>query len=199
MIKPVALAAVAIAFAATTGATLADQATNAITPPQGASASSAASGLGAQPAGTTPIARKAKLREGTEVPLVFVEELTSATAADGDRFNVRVDADVKADGVVLIPAGAMGVGTVTSAHKKGFMGKAGDLNVMLDYVKVGDERVRIRASKGKEGKGKVGTTVALTVLFGPIGLLKRGHDIVIKARTPITAFVDSDYEILVTQ
>ena len=199
MIKPVALAAIAIAFAATTGPTLADQTTSATPPPRTAPALSAVDGTAAQPTAIAPVMRKAKLREGTEVPLVFVEELTSATAADGDRFNVRVDADVKADGVVLIPAGAMGVGTVTSSHKKGFMGKAGDLNVMHDYVKVGDERVRIRASKGKEGQGKVGTTVALTVLFGPIGLLKRGHDIVIKARTPITAFVDSDYEIPVTQ
>ncbi len=76
--------------------------------------------------------------EGTEVPLLFVDPLSSATNAEGDRFTLRVDGDVK-----------------------------------------------------------VGTTVALTILFGPIGLLKRGHDIDIKPGTPITAFVDQPTDVVV--
>jgi len=69
--------------------------------------------------------------------------------------------------------------------------------VNLDHVSVGDDRVRLRASKGKTGESKVGTTVALTILFGPVGLLKRGHDIDIKPGTPITAFVDQATDIVV--
>lgn len=141
---------------------------------------------------------KLKLREGTEVRLVFAEAISSATSSEGDRINLRVDEAVKVDGITAIPNGAMGVGTVTSAHKRGFMGKAGDLNISLDYVKVGDERVRVRASKGKEGEGRIGSTVALTVLFGPLGLLKRGKDVEIKVGAPITAFVDQDVELPVT-
>jgi hypothetical protein len=34
------------------------------------------------------------------------------------------------------------------------------------------------------------------VLFGPIGLLKRGHDIDINPGTPITAFVDQATDVL---
>lgn len=138
-----------------------------------------------------------KLREGTEIPLVFADSISSATSGEGDRFNLRVDDNVKVDGLVVIPSGAIAVGTVTSANKRGFMGKAGELNIILDYVKSGDERVRIRASKGKQGEGRVGATVALTVLFGPLGLLKRGKDIDIKQGTPITAFVDQDVELVV--
>lgn len=146
----------------------------------------------------TPAATQAKvkLREGTEIPLTFVDPISSATNAEGDRFNLRVEDNVKVNGVVVIPSGAIAVGTVTSAHKRGFMGKAGELNIILDYVKAGDERIRVRASKGKTGEGRVGATVALTVLFGPLGLLKRGKDIEIKKGTPITAFVDQDVELL---
>ena len=154
----------------------------------------------ATPAAPAPTAQpaKVKLREGTEVSLVFAEAVSSATSTEGDRINLRVDEAVKVDGVTAIRSGAMAVGTVTSAHKRGFMGKAGDLNISLDYVKVGDERVRVRANKGKEGEGRIGSTVALTVLFGPLGLLKRGKDVEIKAGAPITAFVDQDVELAVT-
>lgn len=141
---------------------------------------------------------KVKLREGTEIRFVFAESVSSATSNEGDRINLRVDEAVKVDGITVIHNGAMGVGTVTSAHKRGFMGKAGDLNIMLDYVSVGDERVRVRANKGKEGEGRIGSTVVLTVLFGPLGLLKRGKDVEIKAGAPITAFVDQDVELAVT-
>ena len=156
------------------------------------------------PAASTPTpvppapAAPAKIRvpEGTEVPLLFVDALSSATNGEGDRFTLRVDGDVKVGGQVVVKSGSIAVGTVTNAHKRGFMGKAGELNVILDHVNVGDDRIKLRASKGKTGDAKVGATVALTILFGPIGLLKRGHDIDIKPGTPITAFVDETAEVV---
>jgi len=72
------------------------------------------------------------------------------------------------------------------------MGKAGELNMRLEHLKVGDDRVRLCGSKGKEGQGKEGTAVALTVLFGPIGLIRHGKNIEVKAGTPLTAYVDND-------
>jgi hypothetical protein len=52
--------------------------------------------------------------------------------------------------------------------------------------------VRIRGTQGREGDSKTGAAVALTVLFGPIGLIKHGKNIVIPAGTPLTAYVDQD-------
>jgi hypothetical protein len=75
------------------------------------------------------------------------------------------------------------------------MGKAGELNIRLNYLRIGENKLYLRASKGKEGKGAVGATIALTVLFGPLGLLKSGHDIEIKPGQAITAFIDRDGEI----
>jgi hypothetical protein len=134
--------------------------------------------------------------EGTEVPLLMVDQISSETNAEGDRFTLRVDGDVKVGGIVAIKSGTIAVGVVTNAHKRGFMGKAGELNINLDHLNVGDDRVKLRGSKGRTGDAKVGTTVALVVLFGPIGLLKRGHDIEIKPGTPITAYVDQSTDVL---
>jgi hypothetical protein len=132
-----------------------------------------------------------KVVEGTEVRLAFLDSLSSGSAVEGQRFNLELTEDLRVDGVLVAPHGAKAVGTVTHVKKRGRMGKAGELDVLLDYVLVGEQRVRLRASSGKEGEGRVGSTVALTVLFGPIGLLKRGKDVTINAGTPITAFIDT--------
>jgi hypothetical protein len=134
------------------------------------------------------------LREGTELRVSFEQKLSSATANSGDLFNIALADDITVDGVKIKP-GYSGRGEVTAAEKKGMMGKAGTLNVRLDYIRIGDERVRLRASKGDEGKSSVGATVALTVLFGPLGLIKHGHDLEIPRGQTMVAFVDQDTKI----
>ena len=125
----------------------------------------------------------------------FNDHLSSGKNTEGDKFSISLDDQVKLPDGTIIPAGYSGRGEVTDAKKKGMMGQAGELNVRLDYIRVGDGRIRLRASKGGEGKGAMGATIALTVLFGPLGLLKHGHDIEIKPGQTITAYVDQDAEI----
>ena len=132
----------------------------------------------------------AKLPEGTDVRLQVTDKLSSATATEGQRFNLVLDEDVQVGGVVVVPRGAKAVGTVISAHKRGHMGKAGELNVQINYLLVGEQRVPLRASSGRSGDSKVGATVALTVLFGPLGLLKRGKEVEIAPGIVLTAQVD---------
>lgn len=131
-----------------------------------------------------------RIPEGTEVRLSLAEKLSSATAVEGQRFNLVLEDDIRVGDQVVVPHGAKAVGTVVSAHKRGHMGKAGDLNVQINYLLVGEQRVRLRANSGKEGAGKVGSTVALTVLFGPLGLLKRGKDVEMNPGAIIPAFID---------
>ena len=140
-------------------------------------------------------AETVKVPEGTELIIRFDDKLSSGSNTEGDQFSISLDDDVKLSDGTVLREGYRGKGEVTAAKKKGFMGQAGELNVRLNYIRVGDERVRLRASKGGEGKGAMGATVALTVLFGPLGLLKRGHDIEIKPGQTITAYVDQDAEI----
>ena len=65
----------------------------------------------------------------------------------------------------------------------------------LDYLITSEGRLRLRGTKGKEGEGKVGQTVALTVLFGPIGLIKHGKNVEIKQGTPLLVYTDENYDV----
>ena len=132
------------------------------------------------------------LREGEDVNLRFAQALTSKTAAEGDSVTFELVDDIKVGGVVVAKAGLKGVGEVTKASKAGMMGKAGDLAIRLDYLKDGDNKIRLRGSKGKEGESGVTGAVVLTVLFGPIGLIKHGHDVEIKEGQALHAFVSDD-------
>jgi hypothetical protein len=145
---------------------------------------------------TAASAERIVLKEGTEVPLVFATDLNSKTAVDDDTVNMTLAEDLKVGDVIVVKKGAPALATVTNAKKAGMMGKAGELSIRLEYLKSDDQRLRLRGSKGKEGEGKVGATVALTVLFGPIGLIKHGKNVDIPPGTPLTAYVDQDYPLL---
>jgi hypothetical protein len=147
----------------------------------------------AAPAATPSAPNTIVLKEGTDVSLIFASDLTSKTAVDDDPVNMTLAEDLKVGDVVVAHKGAVALGTVTNAHKSGMLGKPGELSIRLEYLKTDDQRIRLRGSKGKEGEGAVGATVALTILFGPIGLIKKGHNVEIKEGTPLTAFVDQDY------
>ena len=135
------------------------------------------------------------LKEGTDVNLKFAQDLSSKTAMDDDPVNLVLGEDLKVGDVTVAKVGAKAVGIVTHAKKAGMMGKGGELNLRLEYLLVGDTRMRLRGTKGKEGEGKVGATVALTVLFGPIGLIKHGKNVEVKEGTPLRAFVDQDFAV----
>ncbi len=133
-----------------------------------------------------------KLREGDDVSLTFSQDLTSKTAADGDPVMLVLAEDLKVGNVVVARAGSKAVGEVTGAKKAGMMGHAGELNLRLNYLKVGDNKIHLRGTKGKEGEDKTTSTVVLTVLFGPIGLIKHGKNVEIKQGTALKAFVADD-------
>ena len=135
------------------------------------------------------------LKEGTDVNLKFAQDLSSKTAVDDDPVNLVLGEDLKVGEVTVAKAGAKAVGTVTHAKKAGMMGKGGELNLRLEHLIVGDSRMRLHGTKGKEGEGKVGATVALTVLLGPIGLIKHGKNVEVKEGTALRAFVDQDFAV----
>ncbi|HEY2661355.1 MAG TPA: hypothetical protein VGI79_16660 [Caulobacteraceae bacterium] len=141
---------------------------------------------------TAPVPTSVHVPEGTEVRIKFDEALSSATSTAGDTFSITTDEEMHLADGTTIAAGYRGKGEVTEADKKGMMGKPGQLNVRLSYVRVGDVRLHLRASKGAEGKDGVTSTIILTVLFGPLGLIKHGHDVVIPRGQTMVAYVDED-------
>jgi len=132
------------------------------------------------------------LKEGTIFPLKFLSAITSKTANEGDPVEFILDDDLKVGDSIVVAEGAHALATVTTAKKAGMMGRPGELSVQIQYLIAGGNRVHIRGTKGREGDSKTGATVALTVLFGPIGLIKHGKNVEIPADTPLTAYVDQD-------
>lgn len=154
-----------------------------------------AAALAAQgPAPSTEI----NLPDGTEITVVTTEEISSKTATEGDALTFKVDEDVKVNDKVVIAKGTLVKGEVSNAKKSGRMGKAGSLGIrVLSTSSVDDQKIKLRASKGKEGDDKTGTTVALVVLFGPLGFLKKGKDAKIKEGTRIKAYTDEEKKVTV--
>jgi hypothetical protein len=138
-----------------------------------------------------PAHARLHIPEGTEARIRIDDKLSSANNVDGDTFSITLVEPMAIDGST-IPAGYRGKGEVVQAKRKGMMGQGGELNIKLDYLRVGDARIRLRGQKGGEGDGAMASTVALTVLFGPLGLLKHGHDMTINKGQELTAYVDQD-------
>ncbi len=134
--------------------------------------------------------------DGTELSVVTTEEITSKTATEGDPLTFKVDEDVKINGKTVIAAGTIAKGEIANAKKSGRMGKGGTLSIrILSTTTVDNQKIKLRASKGKEGDDKTGTTVALVVLFGPLGFLKKGKDAKIKEGTKIKAYTDEEKKV----
>jgi hypothetical protein len=133
-----------------------------------------------------------KVPEGTEFPLRIEEAISSSAASEGDRFTISLDDDVKLPDGTVLRAGYRGVGEVVEARDNGILGKNGKLNIRLVYLKVGEERIRLRAIKGMKGEGRVGATVATAILFWPAAPFIKGKDVSIKKGTMMTAYADQD-------
>ena len=138
------------------------------------------------------------LPDGTELTVITTEEISSKTAVEGDALTFKVDDDVKINGKTVIARGAIVKGEISNSKKSGRMGKGGQLSIrILSTESVDGQKVKLRASKGREGDDKTGTTVALVVLFGPLGFLKKGKDAKIKEGTRIKAYTDEMKTIVV--
>ncbi len=129
-------------------------------------------------------------KQGFEAPLIVKK-----IQAGDNNFNLSAQAlvDLKNAGVtVVVQRDSHARATVSHVKKAGMMGKGGELNVQMQYLVTGDNRVRLRGTKGREGENKEGATIVLTLLFGPIGLIKHGKNVDIPAGTPLIAYVDQD-------
>lgn len=144
------------------------------------------------PAMPAPASNKVLLAEGTDVFLTFDEDLSSKTAQEGDTVAFVLAEDLKVGNVVVAKAGARAVGEVTNAQKSEMMGKGGELNIRLDYLKVENARIHLRGTKGGEGNSGLGGAIALSMLVGVFGLLHHGKEIKVQKGTPLHAYVSED-------
>lgn len=143
----------------------------------------------------TPALAGIKVPEGTEFSLRVDETLSSSSATEGDRFNITLDDDVTLPDGTVLKAGYHGVGEVVEAQDNGMLAKSGKLNVRLVYLKVGNDRIRLRANKGAEGDVRVGATVAAVILFWPAAPFIKGKDVSIRQGTIMRGYSDQDIEL----
>jgi len=140
------------------------------------------------------------LLEDTPVRMTLTRTMSSKDAKPNDKVDFEVLEDIKLGDTVVIRHGALAIGTVTEAHPKRRMGRAGKLNINIDYVQlVSGEKVPLRAVKGGNGgshtAAMTGAMVATGILFfpaAPLFLFMHGNNITIPKGTEITAYVAAD-------
>jgi hypothetical protein len=117
-----------------------------------------------------------------------------------ERVDFEVLEDVKIGNVIVIERGAMAIATVTEAHPKRRLGRAGKLKMNIDYVRLASgDKAPLRAMKGGSGGNRVavmtGAMVATSVVFfpaAPLFLFLHGKNITIPKGTEVTAYVAAD-------
>jgi hypothetical protein len=140
------------------------------------------------------------LPEDTPVRLRITQTISSATAKVNDKVDFEVIEDVKVGDMIVIPHGGTAIATVIDAHTKKSFGRAGKLNVNIDYVRLANgDKVNLRAVKGVKGgnhtAAMTGAVVATSIVFFPAAPLLffiKGKNITIPKGTEITAYIAAD-------
>lgn len=136
------------------------------------------------------------LPEDTLVSIRIDQSISSANAAAGDRIQATVAEDVIVDGITVISEGTPVKAEIQDVSQKGRIGKGGNLSIRVISTKsVNNTTVHLTATQSAKGKDNNGSTVALTVLFGLPGLLRRGKDAVIPTGTIIKSYVEEGIQI----
>lgn len=140
------------------------------------------------------------LNDGTPVRMRLMRTVTSADSNVGDTVDFEVLEDIVVDGRLIVARGAVALATVTEAQSKRRMGRAGRLNINIDYVRLANnDKAALRAIKDVKGDGKTGTMtgamVATSLVFfpaAPLFLFMKGKDVHIPKGTEITAYINGD-------
>lgn len=131
-----------------------------------------------QDAPKTP--KKVLLAEGTEVALRMAQDISSRAARPGEPIELALAEDLKVGNAIVAKAGARALGEVIQGKRPDAWGEAGEVSLRVHFLKVGDQKVEIRGAIGSAGTRYV---------------VIRGSQAVIKAGTPVKAFVATDVEV----
>jgi membrane-associated protease RseP (regulator of RpoE activity) len=143
------------------------------------------------------------LQDGTPVRLRLNHNVSSADATVGESVDFEVLDEVNINGAAVIPKSSTAIGTVTEAVPKRRMARGGKLEIVLDYVRLGDtEKAPIRAVKDAKGGGHTGGMTAGIVATGlifwpaaPFFLFMHGKDITIPKGAEVVGYVNGDMKL----
>lgn len=132
---------------------------------------------------------------GTEVRLQLSEVLSSKLVRKGQSFKLLVENDVRVRGQVVVPKGTVASGIVVRTSSSSVGGKPGEVYVRVEYLILNGQRIALFSGNGERGKGTDGAAVVLSALFGPIGILTRGKEVVFPVGMPFLAYIDQAFEV----
>jgi hypothetical protein len=132
------------------------------------------------------------LPKGTMVRLMVLNEVNSRDHRAGHRFVLRVDEDVKAGPVTVIPVGAKAWGEVLSAEGTGGVGKSGRLSAKLLYVEAAGQKIPLEGDRQSKGGDNTAAVVGAVVGLGILGLLTKGNNATLKAGEIINGYTVDD-------
>jgi len=137
------------------------------------------------------IAGEVVIPDGTELCVVTIETISSGKVVTGTVLRFEVCKNVIVDGVIVIQKGAVVLGSVSEAKRAGRIGRKGSLNISVESTSTIDNQpIKLRSVKSQEGDDRAGAVIATSIIFGPIGLLKRGTNAEIIKGTIIQAYTD---------
>ena len=117
------------------------------------------------------------IKEGTDVPLIFAEDISSKTAKEGQMVNLKVAEHVTIDGTVVIPEGTPVTAVIDNVEKRGRFGKNAKIEFSLNPIMVNGQTIQLQdRQKGLMFQGgntanAAAASVGGAVLLGPLGLL----------------------------
>ena len=140
--------------------------------------------------------------DGTKIRVRLDQTISSSNADEGQAVELSVTEPVYQGQQLLIPEGARVTGTITEAHEKRHMGRAGKLDFSIDRVRAADGRwipLRYTVNKKSGGSHAVSTgvmTAGAAILFWPAApafLLIKGKDVTVKRGVVFDTFPDGDH------
>jgi hypothetical protein len=141
--------------------------------------------------GTEAVPR-VELQIGTAVPLILDETLSSQSNVKGDLVHLTLASDVIVAGRVIFPKGTKAVGELTLAERKSAMGVAGQLEAQLLYLECDHQIIRLSGRISVRGEDGTTAAVLTTVAVGSIAMVITGKSAIMRAGTPLTAYLDHD-------
>jgi len=132
------------------------------------------------------------LREGTPVRLVVVNGVTTASAEAA--IALVLAEDLKSDGVVVAKAGSKAVAEVTRVRPPGAAenNSEGEPDLQFLYLEVGDQKIKLRETRGREGERGVQHTRPGDVTASAARAARSAGELDIPAGTTLEGYVAED-------
>lgn len=135
------------------------------------------------------IAQQITMDANTVVPVRTTSAIYSDQVRNGQQVtSVSVARDVEVNDVVVIEAGTAVSAQISRASEAGRVGQPGDLTLDLQSTKAVDgTEIGLSGTFSAEGDGKVGASVAISILLCPLALLMKGDEGSVPSGTEIRA------------